>query len=37
MKNIEFSTHYKGFALGFAVSKWAWGIDLGFWYIGGEW
>ena len=25
-----------GFALGFNISKWSVGIDLGFWYIGLE-
>jgi hypothetical protein len=25
-----------GFGLGFDVSKYGWSLDLGFWYIGGE-
>jgi len=25
-----------GFGIGFEISKYAWNIDLGFWYIGQE-
>ena len=37
MRYIHYGCSFQGFALGFALNKWSWNIDLGFFWIGGEW
>ena len=37
MKYIDYDFSFKRFALGFSISKWSWNLDLGFFWIGGEW
>jgi hypothetical protein len=36
MKYIQYGQSFQGFNLGFSITKWSWNIDLGFWWIGGE-
>lgn len=37
MKYISWGFSLNRFALGFSIGKWSWDLDLGFFWIGGEW
>ena len=37
MNYLTYGFSFKAFGLGFNISKWAWHLDLGFLWIGGEW